>query len=394
MTRTDFFPTTRDELGPEVVLYVHDPVSGMRGVLVIDNSVLGPTGGGARMAPDITGEEIARLARSMTYKFGIFGFPRGGCKSGICADASAPVEARRAITRAFGHAVRPFLVENHAAIGPDMGVTVRDVDDVYDGAGVTRLRSGLFAREIDGDPTAYHLTGHGVIGAAKAVSSLAGLSMRDARVAVEGFGQVGTGCARRVQREGAKLVAISTILGAIYDERGLDVSRLLELRRRHGDRCVLEYTGAAQIDRSEIYYLPVDVLVPGARPDVITEENASRIQARLISSGGNIAVTESAQEILFQRGVVVVPDFISNAGAAIASWVDFMAGEPDQAFAAIDRLITSLSSDVISESQRTGQNPYRVATARVKARIAASRLGPRKSFDQTKSEIRDLLGVF
>src|SRR4051812_19229895 len=98
-----------DDLGPEVVARVYDPETGMRGVLVIDNTVLGPAGGGARMMPNITEEEVAALARSMTFKFGILGLPRGGCKSGIWGDPAMPAESKRRIMRAFGRSLKPFL---------------------------------------------------------------------------------------------------------------------------------------------------------------------------------------------------------------------------------------------------------------------------------------------
>lgn len=382
-----------DELGPEVVLFVSDPETGMRGLLVVDCSVLGPCGGGTRMMPDLTPREVADLARSMTYKFGILGLPRGGSKAGLWGDPSCDPEEKRRIMRAFGRRLKPFLQSNYVAVGPDMGVTVNDLTDVYEGANVVNARSGLFARLVENDPAAYHITGFGVATSIRAALGTMKSDMAGARVAIEGFGQVGAGTARYVDRFGGKVVAISTLQGAIYNPDGLDVARLLELRRSVGDDCVLSYEKAERIPLSSLYFLPVDVVVPGARPYVIHEGNIGDLNTRAIVSGANIAVTRGAYEALYNKGVVIVPDFISNAGAAVASWVDFLAGDFDQALTTIDRLLGHLTTDVLQEAEKTGRSPYTVATDRVKQRIQEARGQPPKSFEQIKVEIRQLFGM-
>jgi glutamate dehydrogenase (NAD(P)+) len=275
-----------------------------------------------------------------------------------------------------------------------MGVTVDDLETIYDGAGAKRLRSGLFAQVVDGDPAAYHFTGHGVIGAVAAIADRLPFSLRGASVAIEGFGQVGVGCARRAVREGAKVVAVTTISGGVYNPAGLDVATLLEMRREVGDECVVRYRGGTQIAKEDIYYLPVDILIPGARPDVIRADNVDRVQARAITSGGNLTVTDEAHEILFRRGTVCIPDFVSNAGAAIASWVDFLSGSPQQALRAIDNLISRIAREVMDESHSTDVNLHVVARRRVERRIIASRGLPRMTFDATREHIRALLGDF
>ena len=382
-----------DDLGPEVIVHVSDVVTGMRGILVIDNTVLGPTGGGCRMMPNITDLEVAQLARSMTYKFGILGLPRGGCKSGLWGDPAMPAEEKRGLLRAFGRALQPLLETKAAAVGPDMGVTAADVRDIYDGAGVAQLRSGLFERVHEGDPAAYHITGHGVIASAMAAAEVIGMPFRGARIAVEGFGQVGAGTCRRAVREGAVVVGISTLEGGLHDEGGLDVEQLLALRRTHGDRLVHEYRGGERIPSESIYFVPADVVVPGARPWVIDEGNCARVQARIVASGGNITVTRGADQMLFQRGVLSVPDFIASAAAALASWVDFLGGSLDHAFGAIDRVLGGITTKVVQEAQKAAVSPYEVATGMVRKRIDDARGQPRKTFEQTREEIRALLGM-
>jgi glutamate dehydrogenase (NAD(P)+) len=377
-----------DELGPEAQVFVSDPATGMRGVLVIDNTVLGPCGGGARMLPDLTADEVADLARGMSYKFSILGLPRGGSKAGIWGDPNMPAARKRELLMAFGRAIGPYLASKDVSVGPDMGITVRDVASIYEGARAENVRTGLFERTFEDDPAAYHITGYGVIAAVRAAATFAGLDLARSKVAIEGFGQVGAGAARYVAKTGAKVVGISTVEGALFNERGLDVQELLSLRRRHGDRCLAEYRDGERLSPAQLYALPVDVLVPGARPYVINEANAPTIQARLVVSGGNITVTAGAEELLFRRGVLSVPDFVANSGGAIASWVDMLGGDLPQAFLTSDALIGKLTTEILSRSAAAALSPYAVATARARERILAARGKPRKRFDEIREEIR------
>ena len=383
-----------DDLGPESVIHVHDAASGMRGVLVVDCSVMGPCGGGTRMMSDISVEEIADLARGMTYKFGIHRFPRGGSKGGIWGDPNMPADRKRARLRAFGRALIPYLRHYDVACGPDMGLGVADVSEIYAGAGIENRRTGLFERMHEGDPLAYHLTGFGVVCAIQAACETAGLEVDGARVAIEGFGQVGAGVARYAARSGMVVVAVSTLAGLLFRPDGIDVPRLLELRRAHGDACVEAYAGAPLGAPEGLFALPVEVLVPGARPYVIDESNADRVRARIVVSGGNICITRAAEELLFERGILSVPDFVSNSGGMIASLVDFHGGEPDQAFRAIEGRIRPTTRDVLERAVGGTSTPYAVATGMVADTIRERRGGERRSFADTMAEIREMLGVF
>lgn len=383
-----------DGIGPETIAVVADPETGMRGVLVIDSTVLGPAGGGIRMLPDVTIREVAALARAMTYKYTIFGLPRGGCKGGIWGDATMTPETRRGYMRAYGRLLSPFLKPRKAVVGPDMGVFIEDLEAIYAGAEADYPRSGLFARQVDGQPLEFHITGHGVYVAARKGFEAAGRGFEGATVAVEGFGHVGVGVSRYAVKNGARLVAVSTIQGAVHDEAGLNFERLLALREVHGDACVLEYPGGRQIPNTDIYYLPVDLLIPGARPYVITEKNVDRVQAKIISSGSNIPITEVAEQRLFERGILSVPDFVANAGGVLASWVDYLGGDVDQAFRANEKLIGEVSQDILSEALSQRVMPRKVAADRVHARIDEARGKPSPTFEQIREKIRARLGVF
>lgn len=303
-------------------------------------------------------------------------------------------EQRSRLMQAFGRALAPYLKSRTALVGPDMGIGVDDLVEIYAAAGAEYPRSGLYAREIDGLPLEFHITGHGVYVAARAAFEIAGRPFEGATVAVEGFGHVGVGVSSYAVKNGAKLVAVSTLAGAVHDEDGIDIAHLLDLRKRHGDRCVVEYPRGRQIRSTDIYYLPVDLLVPGARPYVITEANVGRVQAKIISSGSNIPITDGAEQALFDRGILSVPDFVANAGGVISSWVDYLDGSVEQSFRGNERLIGAITRDVLTEALSRRVTPRQVAAEKVRRRITEARGKPPKSWDEIRNEIRATLGVF
>jgi glutamate dehydrogenase (NAD(P)+) len=382
-----------DDLGPEVVHLVDDPDTGIRGATIVDNTVLGPPGGGTRMSTGLTLAELAGLARAMTYKWGVFGLPRGGSKTGVWLDPAMAADTKCRVLRGFGKQLREHMVAHEAHLGPDMGMTVADVEHIYAGAGLPYPRSGLFTQPHEGDPAAFSLTGYGVICAAREVSARLGRPLAGATVAIQGFGQVGVGCARYAAREGAKVVALSTIEGAIYNNQGLDVERLLDLRRSHGDGCLHEYRDADRIAPDQLLAAEVDVLIPAAGGRVIDAHNAGSVRATVIASGGNNTIAEESLASLLNRGVFVVPDFIASGGGIIASQVDFLRGTVDQALRAVDRLVTAAVSRLVDSWCRSRAEPTSIARSWVTEHIESSRGLPRKRFAQAMSETSELLGM-
>lgn len=383
-----------DELGPEKIVHVHDPQTGMKGVVVIDCTALGTTaGGGIRMLPDITTQEIAGLARAMTYKLGTAGVPVGGAKSGIWADPGIRGEQRKNIMRAFGRAVKS-LIQEGLVFGADIGTEAGDLAYVFEGAGLTVQGTGLMAEEKDGEPLENHVTGYGVVVAASAASEMAGIDVQGATVAIEGFGKVGGGVARYITEAGARVVAISTVEGMIYDENGLDVRSLLETRGKSGDKAIQEYAGAEHLAKEKIFSLPVDILIPGARPHVIDKTNVKKVKAKIISSIANIPITDEAEEVLFQEGVLVVPDFISNAGGTALGIVDFIGGTPENAFDLAEELIGSNTRIILADARKERINPRRLATRRVEEKISAARRGAEMpSLEDEISRLKERLGL-
>ena len=372
-----------DEIGPERILHLYDPAAGMKAVVVVDTTVFGRAAGGTRMLPDITTEEIVWLARAMTYKYATFGFPAGGAKAGIWAAPGIHGEPRDAILRAFGNAVKPLFAAGVVGLGADMGTDARDTAIFREAAGLPSRGSSLAREEKDGEPIEHHATGYGVVVAAEAACEFAGMALEGATVAIEGFGKVGGGVARYMAEAGARVVAISNIDGAIYNnEEGLDVQKLLEARKKSGDRAVQEYEAAQHIDRAAIYSLPVDILVPGARPYVIEKNNVSQVRAKVISSIANIPITDEAEEMLFQRGIYSVPDFISNIGGVVLGVVSAVGGTADDVFKSLRELVRPVTLEILASARKEGMSPRTLAVRRVRDKVLKART-------EKKAEISD-----
>jgi glutamate dehydrogenase (NAD(P)+) len=168
--------------------------------------------------------------------------------------------------------------------------------------------------------------------------------------------------ARYAVEEGAKVVAISTIHGTVYNPEGLDVETLLEARRQLGDRAVEAYEDAEHIERDNIYFLPVDILMPGARPHVIDINNIDRVQAKIIAPGANIPATDEAMEVMLERGTHYIPDFVANIGGTIGPYVGILGGTSEQAFKALKDNVAPLTLEVMETARKEGVTPVAIAT--------------------------------
>lgn len=363
-----------DEWGPERVVCVSDARTGMRGVLVIDNTARGMGKGGMRMGPGVTVAEVARLARVMTYKWAGADLFFGGAKAGIAADPASP--DREAVLRAFVRALAQEIPARYVA-GLDMGLTERDAAIVQDELGDRGAAVGT-PHALGGMPyDELGVTGYGVAEAADAAARDAGLELSGARVAVQGFGAVGHAAARRLAELGATVVAVSTVHGALYDPDGLDVARLLALRGEAGDAAVREY-GGRLLDAGAELLVPADVLVPAALQDVIGADVAGRIEARIVVEGANLPTDRPAQRVLAARGVTVVPDFVANAGGVVAAGFAMDARysafrpDPGAVFAAVSSKMRGNTAKVLAAARAQGTTTHEAALALAQERVRAA----------------------
>jgi glutamate dehydrogenase (NAD(P)+) len=358
-----------DDLGPAKVTYVHEPSVGLKAVLVIDNVALGPAIGGLRLAPDVSVEECLRLARAMTLKNSAAGLPHGGGKSVLWGDPRMPRERKEALLRCFAHALRN---ETDYIFAPDMGTDETCMAWIQDEIGrVVGLPSALGGIPLD----EIGATGWGLLHAADVASRYAGLKLEGARVAVQGFGAVGKHAARFLATRGALLVAVSDSRGTLVNEAGIDVSELARLKEQGAGVC--DYPEGRKLERDAIIDVECDIWIPAARPDVIRENNVDRLKTKVLLEGANIPLTAGAEDALYRRGVLCVPDFIANAGGVICAAMEY-AGAPQSAvFQSIEEKIRTNVESVLGVAVERQISPrqaaVQLATERVREAMTSRR---------------------
>ncbi|HEY6649616.1 MAG TPA: Glu/Leu/Phe/Val dehydrogenase dimerization domain-containing protein [Mycobacterium sp.] len=371
-----------DEWGPEKIVCVSDARTQMRGVLVIDNTARGMGKGGTRMSPTLSVTEVARLARNMTWKWAGVDLYYGGAKAGIQADPSAA--SKEDVLRAFVRALRNEVPEEYV-FGLDVGLTESDaaimLDEVGNRAGAVGTPQALGGLLYD----QLGVTGYGVAETVDAAAQFAGLSTSALSASIQGFGAVGAAAARRLYELGATVVAVSTSQGGLYNPDGLDVAELLALRTQHGDALVDHYTDAKPLTAGEELTVVADVLIPAALQDVVDTDLARTLPARIVVEGANLPSSPAAQQVLHDRGVIVVPDLIANAGGVVAAAVAMdsrfsgIRPEPAAVFENISTKLRASTHETLEGSRRQGLTTHRVARATAQARVAdAMRLRGRR----------------
>jgi glutamate dehydrogenase (NAD(P)+) len=350
-----------DELGPEKVILITEPSVRLQGILVVDNTAAGPAIGGIRMAPDITVDEVFRLARAMTFKNAAAGLRHGGGKAGIVGDPGMRAAEKERLVRAFGAAIKTIT---DYIPGPDMGIDEACMGYMYDEIGrVVGLPTAMGGIPLD----TLGATGFGLAVSAEVAAELGYLNLTRARVVVQGFGAVGTHAARFLAQRGATIVAVSDSRGAIADPAGLDLDKLLMWKAAGNP--VAEFAGGDRIEPEALIGYDCDVWVPAARPDVFTADNASRVQADVILPGANIAVTPEADRIFHERGVLSIPDFIANAGGVICGAVEYDGGTETQAFEVIEEKIRANAREVLELARGHGIMPRAAAIELARNRV-------------------------
>jgi glutamate dehydrogenase/leucine dehydrogenase len=366
-----------DQWGPEKILHVYDPKVGMKGVLVIDNTILGPGKGGIRMLPTITTEEVFRLARTMTWKCALAELPFGGAKSGIVADPrQVSKEKKMEIIRAFSRALKPVCPKLYVA-APDINTGEEEMAVFAKENGSMKACTGKPAHMCVkpgvkcGIPHEYGSTGFGVVQATFTAANHLGLEIEGATAAIEGFGNVGSYTTKYLIQIGAKVVAVSDSKGCIYNPEGLEYEELYKVKRE--TRSVINYRPGKVLGNKEIFELPVDVLIPAALPDVIREDNVDRVKAKMVVEAANIPVSPEMEEVLRKRGVLVVPDIIANAGGVISSYAEYVSYNPKRMFKLVQRKIRRNTRTVLEYAEEKNIGLRDAALNIAKERIRGAR---------------------
>jgi len=359
-----------DEWGPEKVLQVYDPDTGMKGVLVIDNTSTGPGKGGIRFAQSVTPLEIFRLARTMTWKCAAAGLPFGGAKGGIIADPN--IVDRVSWMKSFAKMIRPYCPSQYIA-ATDVGTTELDMAIFAHEIGDMRACTGK-PSELGGIPHELGTTGYGVsVALQTALNILKELKIThlpqrtQTRVVIQGFGNVGSFAARFLDQNGIKVVGVSDVSGFIYskDEKGLNIPKLMKDMKGKAKLSDLQDYGYDIRDKDEIFEIDLEIFIPAAMGGVINNKTAPKLLGngvKMVVEAANIPTTSDACDYLHKNKIWIIPDFLANAGGVIGSFVEYQGRTEKEAFDLIEYKITKNIKEVLTEAIMREVNPRKIAT--------------------------------
>ncbi len=333
------------------------------GIRVIHNEILGPSKGGIRYAPDVRLDEIKALAAWMTWKCAVVSVPFGGAKGGVVCNPRemSPGELERLTRRYTANMIDVF--------GPDRDIPAPDMNtneqimawilDTYSMHAKRTENAVVTGKPImlGGSYGRKEATGRGVMTVTLAAMDRIGLRPADCTVAVQGFGNVGSIAARLLQEQGCKIVAVSDITSGYYNENGLDVQSMIEYAS--ANRNSLEgFHDAEKISNEELLTLDADVLVPAAKEDQINKRIARDVKAKIIAEGANGPTTPDADDILNEKGVIVIPDILANAGGVTVSYFEWVQNRQgyfwtlDRVNRRLDRIMRTAFENVFEASKK------------------------------------------
>jgi len=315
-------PITRDDGSIEV----------FTGYRVQYNSARGPCKGGIRFHPGVTEDEVKALAGWMTWKCAVVNIPYGGGKGGISCDPTrfTTSELER-LTRRYAAMIYPLIGTRRDVPAPDVNTNAQVMNWIVDtaqfmaGESVPGIVTGK-SIEMGGALGRHEATGRGVMFVTLGVLQRLGIELDGATVAVQGFGNVGSIAARLLHEAGARVVAISDVSGAFHCPSGFDMEAVLNYVKDSPGHLLagLSHPGTEEISNEDLLTLDVDVLIPAALEAQITSRNANDVRARVIVEGANGPTTPDADLILGEKGVVVVPDILANAGGVVCSYFEWV----------------------------------------------------------------------
>jgi glutamate dehydrogenase/leucine dehydrogenase len=299
------------------------------GYRCIHSTYLGPSKGGIRFAMDVNQDEVMALAAWMSFKCAVANLPYGGGKGGVKCDPRklSPGELER-ITRAYTKAMSEIFGVDKDIPAPDMGTSAREMAWILDefnkihgedNPGVVTGKPIILGGSLGRDAA----TGRGVMVCTRVALKKLNIDPKNATAAVQGFGNVGGHAARLLAEQGIKVVAISDHTGAFYNEKGIDIRAALEHAAKN-DRVLKGFKGGTEITNEELLTCKCDVLVPAALQNVITEEIAHKISAKIVIEGANGPTLPEADHVLREKDILVVPDILANSGGVTVSYFEWV----------------------------------------------------------------------
>ncbi|MCG3153522.1 MAG: Glutamate dehydrogenase [bacterium] len=333
------------------------------GYRVIHNEVRGPSKGGLRYSPDLNLSEVKALAAWMTWKCAVVNIPFGGAKGGVKCDPKklTKVELEK-ITRRYTANLLEIFGPERDVPAPDVNTNeqvmgwIMDTYSMHVRHTVTAVVTGK-PIHLGGSQGRVEATGKGVVITTSAMMEKLGIELKDARIAIQGFGNVGSVAAQEFAALGCKVIAISDVTGGYYNAKGIDIAAAIKHRDAH--KGLLEgFRGGDPISNTELLELECEVLAPCALEDQINSRNADRIKAKIIAEGANGPTAAKADAILSNRGIVVIPDILCNAGGVTVSyfeWVQDRMGyfwSKEDVFSRLTRMLNEALDDVNNTAEK------------------------------------------
>ena len=361
-----------DQWGPEKVLQVYDPDTGMKGVLVIDNISTGPGKGGIRFAEGTSPLDVFKLARTMTWKCAAAGLPFGGAKGGIIADPNSV--DRVAWVKSFAKMIRPYCPGQYIA-ATDIGTTELDMAIFAHEIGDMRACTGK-PSELGGIPHELGTTGYGVTTALETalevLSELKAIHIQrnNIKVSIQGFGNVGSFTARFLDSAGIKVVAISDVSGLVCNKDGLNIPRLMIDMK--GKSILSDLDGYDILDKNQIFEFNSDIFIPAAMGNVIIDKTVTKLLnhgVKIVIEAANLPTSSTADEYLNKNGVWLIPDFLANAGGVIGSFVEYQGRTEKEAFELIKYKISKNIKNILTQAIMNEENPRMLALEMSKQRV-------------------------
>tara|TARA_B100000686_G_scaffold96365_1_gene103036 strand:- start:460 stop:1725 length:1266 start_codon:yes stop_codon:yes gene_type:complete len=313
------FPFRRDE---------YEEVETVIGYRVQHVLSIGPTKGGIRYSPDVNFGEVTALAMLMSWKCAIVGLPYGGAKGGVAIDPNPLSRAeKQRLTRRYTAEILPIIGVDKDIPAPDMGTdeqTMAWIMDTYSNF-VGSAQPGIVTGKpvsIGGSITRREATGRGAMAIAKEASTKINLDFENSRIVVQGFGNVGKYAALDAYERGAKVIAVNDVNGGVTNEKGINIPELFKYVSKNSS--VVGFDGAEDLGNAKILEIPCEILIPAAVGGVITSKNANKIDTKILLEGANSPTTVKAHKILEDRGILVIPDVIANAGGVTASYFEWV----------------------------------------------------------------------
>jgi glutamate dehydrogenase (NAD(P)+) len=355
-----------DNFGPEKIVEVYHPKTGMRGFVVVDSTALGPAKGGVRMTPTVSVDEVSRLARAMTWKNSLANLPFGGGKGGIIGnDREMSKEEKIEFVKAFAEGMKIISPSMYVS-APDMNMAEEEMRIYANTIGDNKSCTGK-PKDMGGLPHELGSTGFGVYHATKVAIEHCGMDIKNVSFAVEGFGNVGWFVSKYMTEAGAKLVAVSDSRGVMFNEEGLDFKKLVDAKENK--KTVTEYADGKVLPSKDILKVEADILITAAIPDLFNSGDLSDMKFKIIVEGSNIPTTYEVEEELHKKGVVIVPDFVANAGGVISSYVEYIGGTEEEMWKMVEEKIVANTRGVLDNAKEKKCSPREAGMEIAKERV-------------------------